>query len=121
MDNLDILKTREIEIKINEWSNDVILIDGDEQMYFRFCLHLVSESTSARTFIDVIDTFHADITIATPPNSIVKSSKPMEIGTYGNEHKKLYIGFSVTPPIVIGEINYIIKITFYIEGNNGSK
>lgn len=121
MDNLDILRTREVEIKINEWSNDVILIDGDEQMYFRFCLNLIQEGGKANTSINISDSYHADISIATPPNSIVKSSRPMEIGTYGDKHKKLYIGFSVTPPIVIGETDYIIKITFYIEGNDGSK
>lgn len=121
MNNLDILKTREIEIKINEWSNDVILIDGDENMFFRFCLTLVSEESKANISIEVKDEYHADINITSLPNSIAKSSEPLEIGTYGNDNKKLYIGFSVTPPIVFGETDYVIKLTFYIEGDNGTK
>ena len=121
MNDLDILITREVEIKINKWSNDVILADGDENMFFRFCLNLVSEESKSNISIEVIDEYHADINITTLPNSIAKSSGPMEIGTYGADNRKLYIGFSVTPPIVIGETDYVIKITFYIEGNNGTK
>lgn len=121
MKDLDILKNREVEIKINKWSNEVILDDENGNMYFRFYLNLVSEESKANISIEVKDEYHADISIASLPNSIAKSSDPMEIGTYGSDNKKLYIGFSITPPVVIGETDYIVKITFYIEGNNGTK
>lgn len=121
MNDLDILKTREVAITIDEWSNEVILNDGDENMYFRFRLNLVSEESKAIISIEVKDDYHADVNISTLPNSIAKSTEPLEIGTYGSDNKKLYLGFSVTPPIVIGETDYVIKMTFYVEGDNGTE
>lgn len=121
MNNLDIITNREVEIKINEWSNDVILVDGNDKMYFKFCLNILAEGDSAYTSINIEDDYHANIKIATPPNSIAKSPEPIEIGTYGSNEQKLFISFSVAPPILKGENDYIIKITFFIEDNDGTK
>lgn len=120
--DLDIIKSRTLVLKANTPSGEVILVDPSEgDMYFTFSLKYVEPDIIPRTNFTSIDRFHATVEIETRPNAITEPGQPISIGTYGDDHKPLYLGFVVQPQIAnSGQHNVII--TFYTgkEVTNGN-
>lgn len=111
--DLDVIKSRTLFLKKNIPSSEVVLVDPYEgDMYFTFELRYISHGEKAETRFISRDTHHADVVIDTRPNAITEPDVPIEIGSYGPEHKTLYLGFVVQPQIAnSGQHNVIV--TFY--------
>ncbi|MBD5181011.1 MAG: hypothetical protein HDS98_00470 [Bacteroidales bacterium] len=110
---LDIIKSRTLVLKNNIPSGEVILTDPSEgDMYFTFVLKYIDKDAVPRTNFTSVDRFHARVEIETRPNAITEPGQPIPVGTYGPDHKELFLGFVVQPQLAnSGQHNVII--TFY--------
>ena len=110
---LRIIKTRTLILRLNEFSEELLLADpeGEGDMYFRFCIKYATGNT-ANTQIDPKDKFHADIIIETRPNSMASIDKPVSIGGYGREEELLF-NFHAYQYSMDGRFN--ITVTFYAQ------
>ena len=110
---LRIIKTRTLILKLNEFSEELLLTDpeGEGDMYFRFCIKYATGDT-ANTLVDANDKFHADIIIETRPNSTVSIDKPVSIGSYGRDEDLLF-SFHAYQYSADGKFN--ITVTFYAQ------
>lgn len=119
--DLDIIKSRTLVLRVNTPSGEVILTDpagGD--MYFTFELRYTNPNEESKTNLVSHDAYHATVTIDTRPNAITEPEEPIRVGNYGPANKPLYLGFVVQPQIGQSGQHTVI-ITFYTakEGNNG--
>ena len=117
-----VIKSRTLVLKNGEKSSEVMLADFDGgNMYFTFELRYVENEEAGKTRFSPIDAHHANFLIDTLPNAITKPNSIIEIGTYGKNNTRLFVGYVVQPQIAnSGEHNVVI--TFYTgkEGANGS-
>lgn len=99
-ENLELIKSRTIFLKENEFSSDIVLVgDNDGDMFFKFRLYYSDNSKGAAQF-DAKDEHHAMFMIATKPNAMTALVEPLEIGTY--QGRILYIDINIEPCQVQG-------------------
>ena len=111
--DLDVIKTRTLMLKNGVCSSEIVLTDPDGgDMYFTFEIRYISDTKLSQTHIYVTDIHHAKLVIDTTPAAITKPKEMIEIGTYGKNNKKLYLGFYVQPQIV-QDGDHNVTITFY--------
>lgn len=111
--NLELIKTRTLFLKEGVKSGEIVLVDDiGGNMFFSFLLKYVHEGTEGKTQFQVLDDFHAMVTIETRPSAITKLKEPLEIGTY-QQSKVLYLDVVVEPCTALGE-DHNVTISFYI-------
>lgn len=123
---LELIKTRTIFLNEGLESGELVLVDdigGD--MYFTFLLRYVPENSAVNTHFEVIDSFHARMTVETRPNSFTQLNEPLEIGTY-QQKRVLYMDVAVEPCLNQEERKHRVTVSFYTdkekeEGNGTQK
>ena len=97
-------------------SGDVVLVDEiGGNMYFKLKLNYVLDGRPSNTHFNVLDNFHAEMTMETTKKSFTKFEEPLEIGTY--QDKKLYIDVAVEPCLDDTNNTHRVTISFYTEKN----
>lgn len=110
--SLELIKTRTLFLKVGEPSANVVLVDEKRgNMSFTFQLKYVADDPDKQTRINTVDAFQADVLIETTPNALTELA-PIEIGTYGEDNKALYIGIVVEPRFA-GSEQHRTTISFY--------
>ena len=107
---MNLIKTRTLLLTEGVTSSEIVLTDdvgGD--MYFRIKIEYIEEENRSTDF-NVIDPFHADVTIKTTPDSFTRLNEPQNIGKY--ENKELYFDFLVEP-CISEEDGHKVTISFY--------
>ena len=109
---LEIIKTRNIFLKEEEVSDEIVLVDniGEGNMYFTFCLKYIPNESIGKSHFNIKDAYHAEIIIETKPNAITKLGSPYKLGTYAKD-KDLLINFVVQP--CDANNTHSVTITFY--------
>lgn len=82
-------------------------------MYFTFLLHYVSEDNVGNTKFEVIDDFHAKMTVETKPHSFTRLSNPLQIGIY--QDRSLYLDVTVEPSINSEDRTHRVTVSFYTD------
>lgn len=118
MEDLEVIKTRTFFLKEGERSEKILLVDPAGDMHFTFKLHYTDGKTNETTFT-VANPHLAEFVIDTTPNGITRPLQPIEIGTYGEDEKPLFLGFVVQPQIIQSGEHQVL-ITFYT-GKGGKK
>lgn len=110
--NLKEISRHYIFLKKNQVSEEIVLKDdvGEGDMYFTFCLKYAEANKDGLTHLNIIDKFHAAITIEVRPQARTTSSAPILLGTYA-DNKDLYVDFVVAPKSLGGYHN--IMVIFY--------
>ena len=87
--NLELVKTRTIFLIDGEMSSELVLTDpSGDPMYFKFMLKQRKDDESVSTNFNVIDPYHAEVTITSNLVAITKMEEQLEIGDYNQ--KPLY-------------------------------
>ena len=112
---LELIKTRTLILKEGFPSGEVVLVDDTEgDMFFTFLLKYVSEESVGNTHFEVIDGFHAKMTVDTRPNAFTRLKAHLEIGTY-QLTRKLYMDIAVDPCFNQEEHEHRVTVFFYTD------
>lgn len=114
--SLEIIKTYNIFLKEGEYSNELVLADneGEGDMYFTFAVQYTYNEGDKKTYFNIKDKFHMEITIETLPDTITGPVRPFKLGTYGKDGE-LWMSFIMQSHSMDKTHNIII--TFYTNKN----
>lgn len=112
--DLEVIKSRTLLLSVNVPSPEVVLADPEEgSIFFVFELHYIPNDEAGVSRMIPLDEHHAKIEIEIRPDALVEPSKPMRVGTYGANHRPLYLGFAVEPQMG-NSGRHNVTITFYV-------